>query len=142
MALVIAVDFDGTVVLDRPGKLVLRPGAKEGLQALKRAGHVLLLWSARSNRALREDWRLNPLWLTGVLPLRVGAWERERPTHEASYQAMLAFVQTELEGLFDAVDDGVQGKPLCDLFIDDKTLAGHTGVDWSRIAGQLGVRHL
>jgi len=50
---------------------------------------------------------------------------------------MLAFCDQELAGVFDAVDDGMQGKPLADLFIDDRALSFGDGVDrigWEHIA--------
>ena len=53
--MIIAVDFDGTVVEhDFPeiGKAV--PGALEGLKKLQSAGHRLVLWTCRGGRSLER----------------------------------------------------------------------------------------
>ncbi|MFT5761395.1 MAG: hydroxymethylpyrimidine pyrophosphatase-like HAD family hydrolase [Polaribacter sp.] len=53
--LIIAVDFDGTIVEDaypRVGKPMIF--AFETLQKLQSKGHRLILWTYRSGRALRE----------------------------------------------------------------------------------------
>ena len=147
--MIIAVDFDGTVVeqdgrpyTDVTTPLRFRPGAKEGLLALKRAGHVLLLWSARSSRALLDDPTLDPLVRAGVRKLDRQRWEDQLPLHEARLRQMLVFIQRELEGVFDAVDDGHQGKPQVDLFLDDRAL--HMGLgaqswSWKSIAYVYGA---
>lgn len=145
--MILGVDFDGTLVgQDRPyddltTPLQLLPGAKEALIDLKRAGHVLLLYSARANRALRENPDLDPLVRAGRRRIHRGAWESARPLHEARYQQMVKFVAEALPGLFDAVDDGQQGKPVCDLFIDDHVIRigdGINSVGWPQIARMLG----
>lgn len=124
----IAVDFDGVVVRkDRPfadttTPLQLMPHAKEGLESLKRAGHVLLLYSARANRALLFTPEWDPLVRAGVRRPHEAAWAQGRELHWARYHQMLNFCATELLGVFDAIDDGMQGKPLADLFIDDRSV--------------------
>jgi hypothetical protein len=131
--MLIAVDFDGVVVRkDRPfaditSPLRLMPLAKEGLRALKAAGHTLLLYSARSNRALLYTPEWDPLVRAGKRRPSAAAWGEAKALHWARYRQMLEFVNTELAGLFDAVDDGLQGKPLADLFIDDRS--SEFGVD-------------
>jgi len=145
--MLLAIDFDGTVV-DRGGSysdlaapLRLMPGAKAGLRALKKAGHVLLLYSARANRALREDPQLDPMVRAGVRTVHRRAWTEDRELNQARYQQMIEFVSKELPGVFDAIDDGVQGKPIVDLFIDDAAVRlgqGPTAVDWVKIAGMYG----
>lgn len=113
------------------------PGAREGLIALKTAGHELLLYSARANRALRVDPALDPLVVAGKRRVNRPVWTADRVLHEARYQQMLEFVARELPGVFDAVDDGQQGKPCADLFIDDRCLRygdGPLSVDWNGIA--------
>lgn len=141
--MLIAVDFDGTIVQDdRPyddttTPLRFVPNAREGLQALKRAGHTLLLWSARSNRALWYDPNLDPLVRAGIRRVNIDRWRRDQPLHLARYRQMLAFVGLCLPGVFAAVDDGQQGKPCADLFIDDRALRygfGADAVGWSSIA--------
>lgn len=125
--MLIAVDFDGVIVSkDRPfadttTPLRLLPLAKEGLKALKAAGHTLLLYSARSNRALLYTPEWDPLVRAGKRRPSAAAWGEARALHWKRYQQMLEFVATQLDGLIDAVDDGLQGKPLADLFIDDRS---------------------
>jgi hypothetical protein len=122
--MIIGVDFDGVIVAagqpDPDVPLVLLPGSLEGLQALKRAGHKLVLISARANRAVREDWRLNPMWVSGVVPFDEARWVREKERNQRRYHQMLEFVLLELPGIFDAIDDGGQGKVTgVRLMIDD-----------------------
>jgi len=123
----IAVDFDATIVDSRgrgyddvTAPLVFVPGAKAGLASLKAAGHSLLLYSARANRALREDATLDPMVRSGSRKVHQKTWDADRVMNQARYQQMLDFVAKELPGVFDAIDDGVQGKPIADLFIDDR----------------------
>lgn len=145
----IALDFDGTLVEDDHAyddlktPLRLKPGARDALRALKAAGHVLLLHSARSNRALWEDWQLNPLWRDGLVRFDVTFWERNKELNLARYSQMVTFVERELDGLIDAIDDGRQGKPMVDLFIDDRAIAYGNGakcLGWSAIAERFGDR--
>jgi len=137
--MLIAVDFDGVVVSvkgrsfsDTASPLNLIPGAKEGLLALKKAGHTLLLYSARSNRSLLFTSEWDPLVRAGVRRPNEHAWSQGREIHWARYHQMLNFCATELAGVFDAIDDGLQGKPMADLFIDDRALSMDVG--WPHIA--------
>lgn len=144
--MLLAVSFDGCVVSsdraydDLSTPLEPLPGALEGLRALKRAGHTLLLWSERANRALRVDWTLNPLWVKGVVPFDVVAWKRGQALEEARFRQMVTFVQDELLDVFDAIDTGLQGKPNADLFIDDKVLDLYSSGGWERLAQVYGER--
>jgi len=141
---IIAVDFDGTVVVqdgraydDIDSPLAFLPGAKEGLVALKAAGHTLLLWSARMSAALLIDPSLDPLVRANARRVNTDLWERSQPLNQARCQQMLDFVDRELPGVFAAIDDGAGGKPQVDLFIDDKALRpgyGPGAMNWSRIA--------
>lgn len=141
--MIIAVDFEGTLVsqpvdaADEDEFLELHPDARFGLDALKAAGHVLVLVSCRANRARRLDWKLDPLWLRGAVPFDKLAWERERSAWQASYERMVSFVERELPGVFDAIDDGRQGKVDADLYIDDKALRAGHGV-WRMVADNYG----
>lgn len=147
--MIIALDFDSTLVdgwgrkfADTTTPLKLMGGARKALQAMKAAGHVVLVFSARANRALREDPMLDPLVRAGVVKNDRKAWEAEQPLHEARYQQMVQFCETSLKGLVDAVDDGRQGKPAADLYIDDRALRFGGGVDghsWFDIARQFGA---
>lgn len=140
--MIIACDFDATIVHqdrrfgDLEPDLHFIDGAKEALESLKRAGHTLILYSGRANRANRLDWRLNPGYVSGAIPFDEKAWEKARPMHEELYREMLDFVAKELDGVFAYIDDGMQGKPSCDLFIDDKNLQFHG--NWEDIQFQYG----
>ena len=125
--MLIAVDFDGVIVgQDRPyadvtTPLQLMPYAKEGLESLKRAGHTILLYSARANRALLFTPEWDPLVRAGVRRPHEAAWGQAKALHWARFHQMQEFVTAELPGLIDAIDDGLQGKPMADLFIDDRS---------------------
>jgi hypothetical protein len=140
--MIVAVDFDGTIVsADHPygdlkTPLKLLPGAKQALTKLKRRGYVLLLYSARANRAIREDPQLDPLIRAGVRTTTWHKFELLQALSKARYEQMLSFVAEELPGLFSAIDDGVQGKPEADLFIDDKIVGGFPG--WVAVMKRMG----
>jgi hypothetical protein len=142
----IAVDFDGTVV-EQHGRayddvttpLRLLPGARDGLQALKRAGHVLSLWSGRASPALLDDPMLDSLMRAGVRRISSTTWPEQQRINRARHKQMLDFVRRELPGVFDAIDDGRSGKPSVDLFIDDKCLRYGASNSWRQIAASLGA---
>lgn len=146
-AMWIAIDFDGTIVMpvgdpeDPLAPVQLQEGVADGLISLKRAGHKLLLYSARANRALRIDPYLNPLIRNGALELDLDKWQRNQPMFEARYQQMLDFVSKMLPGVFDGIDDGQQGKPNVDMFIDDKGRifkVKNPAKAWKKIAKKYG----
>ena len=147
--MIVAIDFDSTLVdewgrkfADVTTPLKLMGGARKALQAMKAAGHVVLVSSARANRALREDPMLDPLARVGAVKVDIVQWTKEQPLHEARYRQMVQFCGTSLKGLVDAVDDGRQGKPAADLYIDDRALRFGGGVDghsWFDIARQFGA---
>lgn len=137
--MLICIDFDGVVVRsegrafsDTTTPLEFMPGAKEGLRSLKAAGHTLLLYSARSNRALLYTPEWDPLVRAGVKRPHEVAWTQSKALHWARYRQMLDFVAAELPGVFAAVDDGLQGKPLADVFIDDRAMSMDAG--WPHIS--------
>lgn len=139
--MIIAIDFDGTLVergpYDATTPLVLKRGAKMALVSLKRAGHILVLWSARTNRALLYNSEFDPLVRAGV----VGDAQDDatRELHADRLRQMYHFVETQLDGLFDAIDDGRQGKIEADVYIDDRSIGfGMRGIDWPEIAGLYG----
>jgi len=146
---IICIDFDSTLVdewgrkfADVTTPLKLMGGARKALQAMKAAGHVVLVFSARANRALREDPMLDPLARVGAVKVDIVQWTNEQPLHEARYRQMVQFCETSLRGLVDAVDDGRQGKPVADLYIDDRALRFGGGVDghsWFDIGRQFGA---
>lgn len=140
--MIFAIDFDGTIVeQDKPydqvdGEFNFVPGAREALWALKRAGHTLLLWSNRASHALRKDWTSNPLWRadTKTWAVAIQRVEASYQLNEQRYQEMLDFVERELPGLFDAIDNGEGSKPIVDKFVDDKAVQlGGSGVSWEEL---------
>lgn len=140
----ICIDFDGTIVTEKPwdydGPLEFMPGAREGLQALKRAGHYLILFSSRANKANRFDWQLNPE--NRLKPnFSLQRWLVKQKVHARRYNVMLWFVEKELPEIFDYIDEGTQGKPDADLFIDDRGCRLNSdglGVQWPRLIELLG----
>lgn len=143
--MIIAIDFDGTIVSqDRPyddveTSLTFLPGAKEGLHALKRAGHKLVLWSGRARLSLRNnDPTLDPLFNAGV---KRGRADRNTKVNEARFVQMVDFVDEELPGIFDYVYKGGEcDKPGVDMFIDNIAvkLGGGYGVNWFQIKHMYG----
>jgi haloacid dehalogenase-like hydrolase len=52
---IIAVDFDGTVVDHKYPKIgALKPGAKEALKAFHDAGHKIIIWTCRAGQEERD----------------------------------------------------------------------------------------
>lgn len=144
--MLIAIDFDGVIVdKNRPFSdvttpLTFMPYAKEGLESLKRAGHTLLLYSARANRALLYTPEWDPLMRAGIKRPNEAAWTSARSLHWARYHQMQEFVAKHLSHLIDAVDDGLQGKPLADLFIDDRAAEFRASTNgWLEIAHLYGA---
>ncbi len=142
--MILAIDFDNTVVeqdgdySDLETPLRLKPGAMAGLNCLKAAGHILLLYSARANQALTGAFpEIDPLHRAGVVNREQGPGSLG--LNRARYEQMVAFVEEKLPGMFDAIDDGRQGKPNADLFIDDKAITfGPLGMNWQQIAARYG----
>jgi hypothetical protein len=139
----ICVDFDGTLISNnRPWDdievpLELLPGALAGLKALKAAGHTLLLYSARANRALMYMPEFDPLVRSG--DVSGSRFDRTKQIAADRFRQMQEFVELELPGIFDGIDDGRQGKPDADLFIDDKAVTfGPRGMNWRQIANIYG----
>jgi hypothetical protein len=141
----IAIDFDDTVVeqenaySDTTTPLRLKPGALEALMSLKMAGHVLILWSGRNNRSRMYQADLDPLVRAGVK--RSASTDKSKKLELDRWKQMVDFCNTHLPGVFDAIDDGQQGKPAANLFIDDKAIAfGANGLDWPEIAAIYGEK--
>lgn len=144
--LTFAVDFDGTIVQEPESPdapLVLLPDAAMALRALKRAGHTLLLYSARANRAELTDPMLDPLVRAGVRKFNREQWTLDRERHRTAFAQMVAFVGVHLPGVFAAIDDGKQGKPIADYYIDNRAISigGNpftAAVAWGKIAQRFG----
>ena len=53
--MIIAVDFDGTVVEHHYPKIgPIKTGAKEALQAFHKAGHKIVIWTCRAGKEEKE----------------------------------------------------------------------------------------
>ena len=140
----IAIDFDGTIVeQDKPydqtdGNFTFVAGAKEALQSLKAAGHILLLWSARASKHHRFNVKLDPLY--AAKPWEPRDPEKFYAVNQARFAEMVEFVNRELPGIFDAIDEGTAGKPTVDMFIDDRACRlGSGGSSWDEIQGTYGA---
>lgn len=131
MSLVIAVDFDGTLVADRR-PLTFRPGAREGLLAMKKAGHHLILFTARATPLDEGPELANEVerfYAYGEIPVAAEAqWRR--------FNEMRSFLQQV--GMWSAFDEVWQspGKPHADIFVDDRFQTP----DWLSIIREFGVR--
>jgi hypothetical protein len=143
--MIFAIDFDGTVVHedhaydDLKTPLRFMPGAREALLALKAAGHTLFLWSGRASVLL--DPRRSQLWKAGISKRSHEEWEKRLPLQRARYDQMVRFVNQNLPGIFDAIDDGEGGKPPADVFIDNRAFRlghGAGGVSWYQLAHWYG----
>lgn len=125
----IAVDFDLTLAEGDP--LRWRANARDGLQALYRAGHRLILHSRRCT-PLEEsedpDKEAMEFYRWGTTPpSALQQW--------AYFDEMRSFLKREgAWGLFHEVWQR-PGKPGADLFIDDRL----ESPDWARLARELGV---
>lgn len=106
--MIIAVDFDGTIVEHRYPKIGEEiPFATETLKMLIKEGHRLILWSVREGRLLDE----------------AVAWCKERGVE---FYAVNRDYPEE-----DAAHSGFSRKLKADLFIDDRNLGGLP--DWGEI---------
>ncbi len=105
--LIIAVDFDGTIVEDAyPGIGEARIFAFETLKRLQEDGHRLILWTYRCNRKLDE----------AVVFCKENGIE--------FYAVNKSFPEEEFNG-------DVSRKIMADLFIDDRNIGGVFG--WGEI---------
>jgi len=144
--MIIAVDFDGTVVRRRrrSSELELMPDVEMGLAALKAAGHTLVLVSSRANLARRKNATLNPLFIRRGSASDSANEDRDRHLAEKRYQNMLTFVAERIPDMFDAIDDGGQGKVEADLYIDNRAVnfcsvgSGPSSMDWADIGETYG----
>lgn len=104
-SLIIAVDFDGTIVEDRYpeiGKPMLF--AIDTLKKMQQDGHRLILWTYRSGRKLQEA--VDFMKSQGIEFYAVNRSFPEEP---------------------DQLDENTSRKIAADLFIDDRNLGGFPG---------------
>lgn len=130
--LTFALDFDGTIVeADEP--LRLRPSARQAIEDIKRAGHRLVLFSARCtpiDPTPELDDQVARWYATGEVPTQVtDQWKR--------FEEMRAFLKAER--LWDLFDDIWQapGKPYATVYVDDRFVSP----DWPALAATYGEPH-
>ena len=115
-SLLIAVDFDGTVVEDRyPAVGKPMPFAIETLKMLQADGHRIMLWTYRHGKKLDEA--VEFLNSKGVPPYSVNRSYPEEASHPSD----------------------VSRKIGADLFIDDRNFGGFPG--WGVIYQELSTEH-
>lgn len=116
MGLRIAVDFDNTLFVNEyPEVGLLVPGASKFMKKLKDAGHLLLIWTCRTNTGLHD---------------------KENVTKDLE---MIAAKLTEHDIPFDEIVSGEPGKLMADFYIDDRAVGcplrfwkGKPVVDWQQ----------
>lgn len=107
-SLLIAVDFDGTIVEDAYPKVgKAKPFAIETIKMLQNDGHRIILWTYRHGRTLREA--VEFLEKSGIPPYAVNSSYPEEDSHPSD----------------------VSRKINADLFIDDRNFGGFPG--WGEI---------
>lgn len=127
MSLRLAIDFDRTLVDGQP--IRLRQGAEAALRTFKRAGHSLILHSARATPdgaapVIADE--AARFWQYGEVPSRTRyQWDL--------LDEMRTFLRaTGLLDLFDEIWTS-PGKPLVDRFIDDLAVPP----DWATMRASL-----
>ena len=111
-SLLIAVDFDGTIVEDAYPKVgKAKPFAIETIKMLQNDGHRIILWTYRHGRALREA--VEFMEKSGIPPYAVNRSYPEEASHPSD----------------------VSRKINADLFIDDRNFGGFPG--WGEIYQKL-----
>jgi hypothetical protein len=107
-SLLIAIDFDGTIVEDSYPKVgKAKPFAIETIKMLQNDGHRVILWTYRHGRALREA--VEFMEKSGIPPYSVNKSYPEEASHPTD----------------------VSRKINADLFIDDRNFGGFPG--WGEI---------
>ena len=111
-SLLIAVDFDGTIVEDAYPKVgKAKPFAIETIKMLQNDGHRIILWTYRHGRALKEAHQF--MIDSGIEPYAVNRSYPEEAAHPSD----------------------VSRKIHADLFIDDRNFGGFPG--WGEIYQKL-----
>lgn len=120
---IIAVDFDGTVVEHRYPEIGKEcPGALDTLKWLQAQGAQLVLWTMRSGRAL--DRAVHWLSIHGI----VLAGVNKNPSQESWTDSPKVYAHIY-------IDDAALG---CPLIVDSEGV--RPCVDWARVRGLLDVR--
>lgn len=120
----IAVDFDGTCVVDHYPKVgPTNPGAEQVLAALQLGGAALCLWTCRRGKDLQRavDW----------------FWDKRLPLLGVNYNPNDSFYKKNFKET--TLDTRANTKMFCDIYIDDRALGtpmydaenGTKAVDWN-----------
>lgn len=103
----VAIDFDGTLCdHEYPAIGKIKPGAREALEAIRKSGYRIIIWSCRTCN-----------WATDVF----GVDENSSTLERKHVQAMIAWLKDN-QIPYDEIDDGTKGKPMADIYIDDKAI--------------------
>jgi len=127
--MIVAVDFDGTIVEEGSSPLKVRDGAVTALRRLASAGHRLILHTCR----------LTDPDAAADAEGRSYADAAEQAEGRAREAEMLTFLaETGLDRIL--VPWRGRGKPPADLYVDDRALQGRIGrpTGWRDLAAMLG----
>ena len=122
MQKIVAVDFDGTLCdHEFPSIGAPKVGAKEALQRIRDLGFKILIWTCRTCHFNYEIFGGDPSTHT---------FERQ------SVKDMIAWL--DANGIpYDEIDDGSRGKPLANLYVDDKAWRFDHTTNWFTIANMV-----
>lgn len=138
--MIIGVDHDGTVVVSTREQS-FRPGAAETLRSLKRAGHALILHSARcqspSAYLAQKGFLYEPARIPEGLVPSVEDTIRMFAEMRGFYRAHNLWTVDE-GGVFDFVWT-LPGKPVCDTYLDDRTIDMRPPDAWARVRSLFGA---
>jgi predicted HAD superfamily phosphohydrolase YqeG len=103
---IIVVDFDGTIVdFKYPSIGEPKPGVREALTRFRELGYSIVVSSCRNARRFPE------IFQVGI--------EGQPVVERQTYKDMIKFMDDH-QLPYDEIDDGSLGKPLGNLYIDDK----------------------
>jgi hypothetical protein len=118
----IALDFDGTVCdHDFPRIGAPKAGVKDAIERLKALGFYILIWSCRTSG-----------WDYSIFGGDPAQHTLERP----HVKAMAEWLKDN--GIpYDEIDDGSRGKPLAEIYVDDKAWRFDHTTNWFTIANAI-----
>lgn len=103
----IAVDFDGTLCDHEYPKIGhIKSGAKEALMLFQKLGYRIIIWSCRTCH-----WHYD-----------IFGGDPKMPTMERVTVKQMVSWLNKWGIPYDEVDDGSRGKPLANLYIDDRAI--------------------
>jgi len=118
--MIVAIDFDGTITDDVNGKTFnLRPNVLKNLQRLKDMGVEIWIYSTRTN--LEQKKKLSEMGI-----------DCEKELFDTLEKYRIPYDKVLMP------EDLANGKPLADVFVDDKAI-GFVG-DWDKIYQELKSR--